>query len=34
MQLLLYDDNDLPNDLNRTILELTLCFIYETGRLG
>ena len=31
---LFYGDNDLTNDLNRTILELTLRFIYETGRFG
>ena len=29
VQLLLYGDSDLPNDVNRTILELTLCFVYE-----
>ena len=32
VQLLLYGDNDLPNDLNRTMLLLTLRFIYKTGR--
>ena len=32
-QLLLYDDENLPNDVNRNILELTLQFIKETGRL-
>ena len=31
-QLLLYGDNDLSNNLNRSILELTLRFIHETGR--
>ena len=31
-QLLLYGDQDLTDDLNRNILELTLRFIYETGR--
>ena len=31
-QLLLYGDNDLSNNLNRSILELTLSFIHETGR--
>ena len=31
-QLLLHGDNDLSNNLNRSILELTLSFIYETGR--
>ena len=32
IQLLLYGDHDLSNDLNRSILELTLRFIHETGR--
>ena len=32
MQLLLYGDEDLPNDLNRNILDLTLQFIHKTGR--
>ena len=32
IQLLLYGDQDLTDDLNRNILELTLRFIYETGR--
>ena len=31
-QLLLYGDQDLSNDLNKTILELTLRFIHETGQ--
>ena len=31
-QLLLYGSQDLFNDLNRNILELTLCFIHETVR--
>ena len=31
-QLLLYGDQDLTDDLNRNILELTLRFIHETGR--
>ena len=31
-QLLLYGNQDLSNDLNRNILELTLRFIHETGR--
>ena len=31
-QLLLYDDHDLSNDLNRSTLELTLHLIQETGR--
>ena len=30
--LLLYGDQDLSNDMNRNILELTLRFIHETGR--
>ena len=33
MQILLYGDENLPNDVNRNILELTLKFIQETGRL-
>ena len=32
-QLLLYGDQDLSYDLNKNILELTLRFIRETGRL-
>ena len=32
-QLLLYGDQDFSNDLNRSILEMTLHFIHETGRL-
>ena len=32
-QLLLYGDQDFSNDLNRNILEITLRFIYKTGRL-
>ena len=31
-QLLLYGDQDLSNDLNKNILELTLRFINEAGR--
>ena len=31
-QLLLYGDHDLSNNLNRSIIELTLRFIHETGR--
>ena len=34
VQLLLYGDNDLPDDLNRAILRLTCAFIYDTGRFG
>ena len=30
-QLLLYGDHDLSNELNRSILELTLRFIHETA---
>ena len=32
-QLLLYGDENLPNDVNRNILELTFQFIQDTGRL-
>ena len=32
-QILLYGDENLPNDVNRNILELTLKLIQETGRL-
>ena len=31
-QLLLYGDQDLSDDLNSNILELTLRFIHKTGR--
>ena len=31
-QLLLYGDQDLSNDLNKNILELTIRFIHKTGR--
>ena len=31
-QLLLYGDQDLSNELNRNILELTLHFVHLTGR--
>ena len=31
-QLSLYGDQDLSNDLNKNILELTLRFIHKTGR--
>ena len=34
VQLLLYGDNDLPDDPNRNILQLTLRSIYETGYFG
>ena len=33
IQLLLYGDHDLSNNLNRSILELTSRFIHETGRI-
>ena len=33
-QLLLYGDKDLPKDLNRNMLELTLHYIHTTGRFG
>ena len=32
LKLLLYGDDDLPNSLNRHILELTHNFTHETGR--
>ena len=32
VQLLLYGDKNLSNDVNRSILELTLDFIHKTGR--
>ena len=32
IHLLLYGDQNLPNDLNKSIIELTLRFIHETGR--
>ena len=32
IQLLLYGDEDLPNDFNRNIIELTLQCIHTTGR--
>ena len=34
VQLLIYGDNDLPNDVNRAIPEFTLRFIYKIGRFG
>ena len=33
-QLLLYGDKDLPNSLNRNILDLTLQYIHTTGRFN
>ena len=32
MHILLYDDKDFPDSLNKDILLLTLRFIHETGR--
>ena len=32
IHLLLYGDQNLPNELNKNKIELTLRFIYETGR--
>ena len=32
MNLLLYGDNDLSDNMNKDILELTLNFIHKTGR--
>ena len=34
VQYLLYGNEELPNDVNRTILEHTLNYIHTTGRLG
>ena len=34
VQYLLYGNEELPNDVNRTILEHTLNFIHTIGRLG
>ena len=34
IQLLLYDDKDLPDDINKDIIQLTLNFIHRTGRFG
>ncbi len=33
-QLLLYGDKDLPNDVNRNILDLTLQYIHTSGRFN
>ena len=33
MKVLLYGDKNLPNDLNKSILLLTLNFMHKTGRL-
>ena len=33
IQVLLYTDKNLPNNLNKSILLLTLNFIHQTGRL-
>ena len=32
VEILLYGDKDFSNDVNKTILECTIKFIYETGR--
>ena len=32
VQILLYGDKDLSNEINKNILELTLDFIHKTGR--
>ena len=32
LQILLYGDKNFPNNLNRSILELTIRFIHSTGR--
>ena len=32
IKLLLYGDKDLPDNINKNILELTLNFIHKTGR--
>ena len=34
VQLLLYGDKNLSNDVNRSILKLTLDFIHKTGRFA
>ena len=34
LQILLYGDKNFPNNLNSSILELTIRFIHSTGRLG
>ena len=34
LQLLLYGDKDLSDDINKDILQLTLSFIHRTGRFG
>ena len=31
-QLLMYGNEDIPDETNRNVLQLTLCFICETGR--
>ena len=33
LQILLYGDKNFPNNLNRSIDELTICFTHSTGRL-
>ena len=32
VQILLYGDENLSNEINKSILELTLVFIHNTGR--
>ena len=32
VQILLYGDEKLSNDINKSILKLTLTFVYQTGR--
>ena len=34
VQYLLYGNKELPDDVNKNLLELTLNFIHKTGRLG
>ena len=34
VQLLLYGDKELSDDINKDILQLTLNFIHSTGRFG
>ena len=34
VQYLLYGNKELPDDVNKKLLELTLNFIHKTGRLG
>ena len=34
LQPLFYGDKDLPNDVNKHVLQLTLNFIHQTGRFA